>query len=434
MHLVLGISLGLLGCGKGTPPDCSSLAEATDRDSCRLVRLELIREEHPRSALELARGLEQAQVRDATVLTLLTTSRAFSDPEVRKICKEELASPASQDQCTSWLNRPHLRVTPESTADPVEVAAAGEDPTDCASMPAQAQDDCYHRAALASGGSAPSQSAATLSRIQDPRRRGQAVAGVLRNFREPNSMDQLEALKPLLGLTSGRWLAESTSLLGSHLPFQVLQACDRAAGGTCSAETVASLLAFSIATCEGADRLEKQCFSHICSGLVERTLLQSRGGSADAWAGAMTSLALKTQTLDARLLRRSCQPIWAGRKLIQHGRANTTWATERCSALKEGADACLSGAAEEYLVTWLRNESVTNPALFGAWVMESDRGPFKDVADGLRPLLPCGAFHVLNQELNSGLSGGKAGEVLLKQLQSASPRCVWTDEKLITAQ
>jgi hypothetical protein len=434
MLLLLGSFVGLLACGKGTPPDCKTLADVTGRDTCRLASLELIRSEHPRSALELARTLEQPQVRDATVLTLLTSSRAFADAEVRQICKEELASTASQDQCTSWLSRPHLRVIPESAPATDKAAPIGEDSTECGNEPAQAQDDCYHRAALVSGGSAPNQAASALSRIQDPRRRGQAVAGVLRNFQQPGSLNQLLALQPLLALASGKWRAESTSLLGSHLPFQVLQACDRTAGGTCDSAVVSSLLTFSIETCEGADRLGKQCFSHICSGLVERTMIQSRGATAGDWALAMESLALDAQALDPRLTRRSCQPIWAGRKLIQHGRADTAWAAERCIALNEGTDACLSGAAEEFLVTWLRSENLTNPALFGARAVESDRGPFKDVAADLRPFLPCGAFHVLNQELNSGLSGGKAGEVLLKQLQSASPRCVWKDEKLITSQ
>lgn len=432
----------LLACDR-SGDDCASLGDGAD--ACWLERSKTLAATDPRAALDAARAVADPMARDLVMLELLTTSGAFSEQEVRRVCDNELQSAATRDRCTSWLQRPHLRVEAGSPAVAPGAEAAGPPgdprvPTDCADATGSRADWCRYGDALGAADLAAARAA--IQAIADPEVRGQAVAGRLRAAR-PRTAAELTALAELLPLAQGAWQAEARSLLSSELPFAVLQACveDPARRPGCQAELDATLLPFAVDGCAQAGDLADQCFDHVCAGVTAHSIAGARQQPpvqlATAVEGAHAALVAREPRVAALP---DCQRVWAGRKLYQLGGGDLAWADARCAAFDAAAPAagatdaastrtppaaaCRAGLAEEFLTSWLRTQPPGSAEAVAALALApDDRLPPlpADLADAL----PCGALSLLTGQLAPGLGKQPPSPATLDQLRRAWPSCPW---------
>ncbi|MCB9742936.1 MAG: hypothetical protein H6741_05495 [Alphaproteobacteria bacterium] len=425
---MLALLILALGCTGAQDADCAGLSAGPERDGCYAERAERLVQEDPEAALEAARAVENPATRDLVLVKVLTEPGTFRDDVIRASCEAELSSAAHKDQCRRYLERPHLRVEAQPGAPGPGGGAPSLPPgTDCATATGEAADYCAYNEALGMQGRSVGELRAVLEGIESADIRGQAVAGVLRQRMAVGNMEQLRELAGLLELTeSGRWRAESASLLGSELPFRVLQGCQGSRGPeACATLEKEEVLPFALETCAGAEALLGQCFDHICMNAVNGALDQGMTEGPAALAARVQARHAELVAVDARVeAMPGCHAIWLGRKLVQRAKSDLEWADERCAAMGEDARYCYSGLAEEHLTLWLRGHDVASQEALVEQVIGSPQD-FGQPPEAVAAYLPCGALSVLTGELSPKLAGARPGPELVKRLAEAQPGCAW---------
>ncbi len=384
--------------------------------------------DNPGAALELARGITEPAKRDLAILHIISKSGSFSDSEVRRICTQELDSEASRDQCSQFLDRPHLRFRAEKSETTSSIPASLGALEVCGNRSGPSLDQCLYAHALDIASSRGSDLLDTISSISNDETRGYAVCGVLRRLGTLPELPPSVELESLVSLASGRFKDEAYSILGSDLPFRFFKSClqGRSSGLDCEELLTGSSLPQAVSACAKAGDFEDQCFDHICSQVAEIAVTESSNLGVESFPERLESRMEQAVRFDSRVGHvDGCQYLWAGRKADQV-LGNLTDADDLCGLLPdESAAMCRSGLAEVVLRRRLMQSPVADEqSLVREVTLNLDRA-FSRLPPALVPFIPCAAFSVLRFELVTNLSGKRLPQEQLAHLALDVDGCAW---------